>query len=271
MLRRNGFTLKVMTLNIWNYNDPWSERLPLIIKAVREENPDIVGFQEIRSDLQFDNEGKNQAEQIAERLPGYNFVFERAQIDGKTRWEGLATMAMHSILSFDHLKLSRNPNEPRDWRHQRIVLRAEIELPVGPLHFFNTHLSLSEKCRDHSIVEVVDFIRRFKSNLPKIIVGDFNAPPDQKSIRFMLGETYINGKKTAFHDCWREIHGGEEGLTYRVIDKLASRIDYVFINSEGEGAAWKILDSRLTANRPDKRGLFPSDHYGLAAKIRLGI
>ena len=270
-MSKNGFTLKVMTLNIWNYNDPWSERLPLIIKAVGEEKPDIVGFQEIQSDVQFDNEGKNQAEQIAGRLPGYNFVFERAQIDDKTRWEGLATFARHSILSFDHLKLSRNPNEPRDWHHQRIVLRAEIELPVGPLHFFNTHLSLSEKCRDRNIVEVVNFIRRFKSNLPKIIVGDFNALPDQKPIRFMAGETSINGKKTVFHDCWREIHGVEEGFTYRVIDKLAARIDYVFVNSEGEEETWKILDCRLTANKPDKKGLFPSDHYGLAAKIHLGI
>ena len=132
--------LRAMSLNIWNYNPPWPRRRELIVRAVRETDPDIIGFQEIRHDGARNDAGRNQAEQLAERLPDYRFVYRPAQRDPEDgRWEGLAVFSRLPFRSSSHIELSRDASDGRD-NHQRIVLHAEIETPAGPLHFFNTHL-----------------------------------------------------------------------------------------------------------------------------------
>jgi len=37
-----------LKLNIWNYNEPWLKRRSLIIQTIRQHNPELIGFQEIR-------------------------------------------------------------------------------------------------------------------------------------------------------------------------------------------------------------------------------
>ena len=39
--------LRVVTLNIWNRQGPWRERLPLIRDGLAALAPDVVGLQEV--------------------------------------------------------------------------------------------------------------------------------------------------------------------------------------------------------------------------------
>jgi exonuclease III len=64
-------TLRILTLNIWNYNDPWPKRRALITETIQKHQPDLIGFQEIRHSGEHDEDGKNQAQQLAECLPDY--------------------------------------------------------------------------------------------------------------------------------------------------------------------------------------------------------
>ena len=57
--------VKVLNLNLWNYNN-FEERKPKIIAFIKKHNPDIIVFQEVRDDLQFNKKGNNQAKQLNE-------------------------------------------------------------------------------------------------------------------------------------------------------------------------------------------------------------
>ena len=58
---------KIFDLNLWNYNN-FEERKPRIIEAIKQYNPDIIAFQEVRDDLRFNSRGYNQARQLNTKL-----------------------------------------------------------------------------------------------------------------------------------------------------------------------------------------------------------
>jgi hypothetical protein len=40
--------LRILSYNIWNYNPPWDERLVLMIEQIKQNQPAIIGMQEVR-------------------------------------------------------------------------------------------------------------------------------------------------------------------------------------------------------------------------------
>ena len=40
-------TFSVLTLNIWNYEGPWTDRLPLIRACIASLEPDLIALQEV--------------------------------------------------------------------------------------------------------------------------------------------------------------------------------------------------------------------------------
>jgi exonuclease III len=108
--------MKIMTLNLNFYkrkHGPWPVRRELIVFAIRQHAPDIVAFQAVRAD-RASEEGKDQAAQLAERLPEYKHVVFRAAVrraDGSQ--DGSALL---SRLPFEHvdrhgLSLGAEPHE----------------------------------------------------------------------------------------------------------------------------------------------------------------
>ena len=254
--------IRVMTLNIWNYNEPWPRRRELIVDTVREVDPDVVGFQEIRHDGSRNEDGRNQAEQIAGRLPDYRFVSRPAQVDVEAdRWEGLAIFSRLPLLNSDHIELSRDPADPRD-NHQRIVLHAEIDTAAGPLHIYDTHLSLSREARQRTAREITAFALRHPA--PAVLVGDFNEIPSQEAIGHITREA-------GFLDAWPALHPEDPGLTFSADNPYTGtddsrRIDYVFLRL---GDAAHLRACRRVADRPAPDGHHPSDHYGLVVDLEL--
>ena len=59
--------LKLVTLNIWNKQGPWPERLALIRAELEALDADIVGLQEV---LRSDQDDATQADEIADALAG---------------------------------------------------------------------------------------------------------------------------------------------------------------------------------------------------------
>ena len=258
------YTIRILTLNIWNYNDPWSHRRNLIVQTVNDTNPDIIGFQEIRHDGQHDENGNNQAQQLAEHLSDYCYIYRPAQQNPeRDQWEGLSIFSRLPILSSSHIQLSRNPEDDRD-NHQRIVLHAELKTPSRPVHFFDTHLSLSQNARNRTVREITAFTNRYP--LPHILVGDFNELPDQEAICHITAN---------FQDAWNHLHPDDPGHTYSsentYIDQKSEtrhgrRIDYIFVQPSPKS---QLVTCNRTADQPDPEGHFPSDHFGLIADISL--
>ena len=253
----------ILSLNIWNYNEPWLIRRALIADLVSTVSPDMIGFQEIRHDVKRNLDGKNQAEQLAEVLPNYQYIYRPAQRDAeRDQWEGLAIFSRYPFKNSSYSTLSRNGSDNRD-NHQRIVLHGEFDIGGSRFHFFDTHLSLSREARKRTVREVTAFVDRYTG--PKIVVGDFNEVSHEDPIRHVVEES-------SFCDGWASLHPEEAGLTYsdknRYIEDESEtggrRIDYVF----GKAGA-TIERCEIAGNTAAADGHFPSDHFGLVAEVSI--
>lgn len=256
--------ISILSLNIWNYNEPWMHRRNLIIDLVRRSSPDLIGFQEIRHDGNRDVDGKNQAEQLAESLPDYQYIFRPAQRDPeRDQWEGLAIFSRHPFVNSSFTELSRDPSDNRD-NHQRIVLHGEFQIGGERIHLFDTHLSLSRDGRVRTTQEITAFTDRYPG--PKVLVGDFNEVSHEQPIRHVVTQA-------GFIDSWEMLHPEDTGLTYSNSNAYVKnesenggrRIDYVFSRDGAE-----VERCEIVGNVPDDEGEFPSDHFGLFADVLLG-
>jgi endonuclease/exonuclease/phosphatase family metal-dependent hydrolase len=94
---------------------------------------------------------------------------------------------------------------------------------------------------------------------PVVLTGDLNARPDSG--------TYAAAIAAGFVDA-----GAEAGNTSpirlikssTVTQETKNRIDYILVRGPIE-----VLDAKLAFDRPAPNGLYPSDHLGLVATIRL--
>ncbi|MDA0710413.1 MAG: endonuclease/exonuclease/phosphatase family protein [bacterium] len=265
-------TLRVCTLNIWNYNDPWIRRRQLIVDTIREWQPDVIGFQEIRHSGSKNDGNKNQAQQLAQTLGDYTYIYQPAQRNPeKDEWEGLAIFSRLPIVGSSFVNLSLDPTDARD-NHQRIVLHAQLNGPAGSFHFFNTHLSLSEQGRIRTTREITDYVAQYAGDLPSVLVGDFNDTPDRMSIRHITGDAGLC-------DVWDHLNPDNPGWTFSSENayvrqrnhdtRKAHRIDYIFAQPRS-GETGRMITCKRIADTADPDGLFPSDHFGLIADIALG-
>src|SRR5215211_7039136 len=97
--------LRVLTLNIWNRQGPWAERLPLIRAGLVEHAPDIVGFQEV---LAFGSEC--QADEIAAGL-GYHVHYAPAWTIGGALTMGNAILSRWPLLDTRVLPMVAPPDQ----------------------------------------------------------------------------------------------------------------------------------------------------------------
>ncbi|GFO04975.1 rxlr-like protein [Plakobranchus ocellatus] len=265
--KRASATLTVMTYNIWNFNsyqhkDQYAQRVERMKKLLAQAQPDIVGFQEVRFEQPAGEElGPNQVEHLVSALPGYQFVYQPAQLmresfqQGRTE-EGVAIFSKYPIIHHDYLLLFRNKHNSAD-QHQRICLHATIHVPnVGRVHVFNTHLSLSHEAREASISQILQFMIEVGEGECLILLGDLNATPEEKAIR-LLSE--------GLEDVWGKLHPLSEGFTFNNLeDHLSKRIDYIFINKSENLTAVKM--EVLADNIKSKAA---SDHRPVMATLHL--
>ena len=260
-------SIKLMDLNIWNYNAPWPRRRDLIVAELKREQPDVICLQETRSDFRHNEGGRNQARQFAERL-GCHYVYQRGMLYCPPPLrveEGVSILSRHPILEWNSRPLPRT-SDPAD-RHQRVLLRATIATPLGPMRFFCTHWSLAERTRLEQAPVVWGAVSAVRGDLPTFLCGDFNATPDSREIRFLTGRAELNGRSGDLVDVWQALRPGEAGSTFPLPDGGGVRIDYVFaVAGRDDPARWlRSIDLAFTAM--DESGVRASDHFGLRVII----
>ena len=106
------------------------------------------------------------------------------------------------------------------------------------------------------------------SKLPTVLLGDLNSRADGSGTR-----TYANLLGAGFRDAWVEAHPTDPGLTCCHGENLRdlggpfySRIDYVLLKNGFRATAAGIVGRDA---RDRLGGLWPSDHAGVWARLRL--
>lgn len=276
--------LRAVTLNFWGTQAPLERRLELAARQLGELAPDVVGMQEVRP---LDGaSGRTTADVLAERL-SLDRVYAVA-----VSWaddllgpgiaageEGLAILSRYPVLEQRVVQLPQaRPTEAR------ILLSARIAAPTGPVWFHTTHLHYrldDGVAREEQVVAIDQVVRslgREAADLPQILCGDFNAPPDADEIRFLRGLHTLAGRRTHFQDAWLRVRPQDPGHTWssenpqtrplRSLD-LDRRIDYVFVTTRRKDGRGTVRDARLVLDQRDDDGVCASDHYGVLAEVQI--
>uniref|UniRef100_H3GRQ5 Endonuclease/exonuclease/phosphatase domain-containing protein n=1 Tax=Phytophthora ramorum TaxID=164328 RepID=H3GRQ5_PHYRM len=296
---------RILSYNVWNTNpssdvygasrrwDQYIKRLDHLVKFVKEARAGIVGFQEVRFDGVFGEPGNHaQVKHLADRLPGYQYVYQAAMsyLNSRTPYErieeGPAIFSKYPIVSTDYLLLSRDPNDPND-SHQRLCLHAVIDYPQwGEIDVYVTHLSLSERSREQTKVEIWEYVRQGKGKT-QVLLGDLNSEPQSLGIRFLSGEAELLGQTTDMKDAWLDVHEEAEPRSSDLDDRQhkftfpsdnpSKRIDFVLYRGEGQVKECEIIGQDPTDDTQDFPGdvgmlhpsspVYASDHRGVVVEL----
>ena len=234
-------------------------RLSLLRGQLDELQPDIVFLQEVpwRPGIGCG----------AKYLASGRYAWGYARANGNRRLirfeEGEAILSRYPLSAWEVHEL--HP-QARPFEH-RIVLHAVVELPAGGLHLFDTHLTNKEAFLNAAqAASLYRYVEATAGKQPALIAGDFNARPDQASIRKLVG----------WHDLFAMEHPGDEGYTCCADDITSptaspyKRIDYIFYRPGSAGLSLQLQQMRIVFDRPfhtPEGTLWLSDHFGLLARF----
>jgi endonuclease/exonuclease/phosphatase family metal-dependent hydrolase len=243
--------LHVATLNLRNIADRWPERLPLLLADMAALQPDLIGLQECVFAVGQD------------RLLG-------AAGDGhyaaRRGWAGRPEYG-NAILGREPLRLDEG--DRLGLSRGRSALRVPVTLPSRMrVDFVVTHLHHEvpdEAVRAEQAAALVAWLADI--TWPLVVVGDFNAEPVEAAYRVILD--------AGFRSTFAEANGAEPAVTWPSgikapgmdLDGDPGCLDYIWVRGPITVASCRLAFDRPAVGDPT---LYPSDHLGLSARIRVG-
>ncbi|MBE7451970.1 MAG: endonuclease/exonuclease/phosphatase family protein [Kofleriaceae bacterium] len=268
--------LRVVTLNIWNRQGPWPERLGLIRDGLAALDADVIGLQEV---LGFPGL-PSQADEIAAGTGWHVHHVPAWHIGGGLTF-GNAILSRHPLRDADSLPLPSPPDHDT-----RTVAFARVDAPHGPFPVFVTHLTFQHhlsSARCAQVRALTDHVKRLApvDGPPPILLGDFNADPDADEMRFLRGLTPLGGESVYFADAWLATTGQDPaagpGWTYDRRNPYAlrsrepsRRIDYVYVRGPDRHLRGEPLAARVALDQP-RDGVWPSDHFAVVADLQVAV
>ena len=248
--------MKIVTFNL-RFDTPddgpfsFSNRKEEVIRRLREEMPDVVGFQEMRDPMQ---------EYMEENLPEYVFLGHGRTVDfGGEHCPIAYRKDKFKLRAFECFWLSDTPTVPGSkfkvqGSHPRVCnmiclydIEAKKSIRVLNAHFDNATPEgrrdalalLLKKSDEYNAVE----------KMPLFIMGDFNAEPDSPEFAQMVERTDYRDMTTEFPVTYHDYFGYHNAPT--------EKIDYIFINdmvNPLECVIWESPEGHICL----------SDHYPIS-------
>jgi endonuclease/exonuclease/phosphatase family metal-dependent hydrolase len=245
----------IATLNLFNRVGRWGERAPLVVEQVAEVAPDVIALQEV--DLLID-----QGHWLVDRLnlwlgPPYYTAYHQNKSGREAAVQAIAILTRLPVLEhegLDYLSMDR------------VAQRLLLDLGGGGrLDLCNTHLHYpptvaAERIRRQEAAHLLRWMSRHRT-LPQVVVGDFNAVPGGRTIALMK-RRLLSAHETA--------QGREPDYTWpspllAEPPEAPGTFDYIFVSRRGI----RVMEARVAFNRPHAEDptLYPSDHFGLVARL----
>lgn len=255
----------------------WLDRLPLIVQAIIDHRPDVIGLCEARFDaahpsvrdcgafwqrqgVQVDDCARmDMAQQVMTLLQARSahyadavLLTDRAMIEDEDCWEGQATISRLPVLDHGMEQLSQGTEE----RTRRIAQWVRLRLPAGEdFWFHNGHLSTDPEWAARNAEEVLELIRPH-IHAKALLVGDMNADTDSKAFHLLAD--------SGLKDLWKLLGQGE-GLTFQPWNPV-KRFDYCWA-SPSLAATAREMALFGAAPAPVGGGTYLSDHLGTVTRF----
>ncbi len=261
--------VKVVTINILFDMEYWTQRRELLLEGLAAEQPDLLGLQEVKLP---EDTSAWLAEQLS--LPYVHLVPQQNSSPEGGPLHGVAILSRYPFKHQATLDLQSQG---------RVAQYVQVEVGGQPLVFCNGHYywypgPTPERVKQLRLL--LDWLNALPSEMPIVAVGDFNGTPETPAIALMRER--FTSAYPAYHthepDYTCPTPLGQRGLQRWLRKKLlnlwANRtlrdwhgtLDYVFVSQH-----WQVRDCRLilTSPAPHDRTLYPSDHFGIAAELKL--
>ena len=251
--------MKVMTFNLRVPADcdginQFNFRKNRILEVIRQEKPDLIGFQEVRP------EGRAW---LADELSNEYYVLgcgRKQNYDGEGNPIAI-NRKKFDLIHYETFWLSDTPNIPGTCYENldqspfpRFAIATSIwHKELGKMiQFVNLHADhQGQQARLAELTQLLDYLKCLSGY--KIITGDMNAKPDSEEIGTFLEKASDMNIKDA-----------SEGLgpTYHNFGRCYGyRIDYIFSDM-------KVLESRVVEDTPVE-GVYYSDHRAVVAEFKM--
>jgi endonuclease/exonuclease/phosphatase family metal-dependent hydrolase len=268
--------LRVVTFNLFHGGpasglvgdgEALEERLAMVTDQLRELSADVIGLQEASTGWGRGNVAARLAGALGMKhvyasatarvspVPFVNQILVRLMNFA----EGPAVLSRFPITSSEVYDLPRCVSR----LDPRVLLRADLRTPWGDLAVFSTHTSRD----DCQVARVAEIVKRYAATRPAVLMGDFNAAETAAAIQALNG---------GFVDAFRAANPAASGPTvwqrpWAPASTAQRRVDYIFVAGGRGGDV--ACGSRVVLDQPrrhrDGRTLWPSDHYGVLADLRL--
>ncbi len=246
----------------------WSQRKDICIRIIKNHKPDILCLQEV---LRVQNEDLKVA------FPDHmSYGFEGPEMDAfKEGYHGIAknpilfSTKKYELLSAGGFWLSETPlvagSKSWDTNRARHVnwVRLKDKKTGTDFRVLNLHLDhKSQEARVKQTQMVLEESKQYPVGYPQIFTGDFNASA--------ANDVHSNIRAAGWEDTYAAIHGdAEPGYTVHLFkgDKYekkekGKKIDFIYALGSIKALKSEIL-------RDSIKGVYPSDHYFVAADIVL--
>jgi endonuclease/exonuclease/phosphatase family metal-dependent hydrolase len=247
--------VRIATLNLEQNHKRWEARRELIAQQVGDVNPDMWALNEIHIPTQT----ARWVQKTAAKATATKYsLIQQSKAGEESAVQGEALLSRYPIIETANL----------DYRsHDCVALAARFEIGGKLLDVYVTHLiaaKVEDAARQYQVRRLLEWIRARDDADCSIVCGDFNAAPDQRSIRLMAAAyRSTQDQPTAFTPL-REPGGAPTHPDWPRFDRC---IDYIWISE-----SINLRASGLCFNRPanDDLELWPSDHVGVWADLEIG-
>ena len=287
--------LVVMNLNAANYDDHnrpynpgnprpepglWADRLPLIVQAIVDHSPDVIGLCEIRfnpdnpfnatcecfwqqqgvavSDCAAMDMGKQIMTLLQARSPAYaeaGMITDQGMTYAGGIWEGQSIISRFPIADHGVIDHGEGPGDG----NRRITQWAELTTPEGALWIYNAHLSTARDFAAQNAAQVIADMRQRLGDFDAAsacVIGDMNTEPDMQAMQAFA--------QAGLSDLWAAVGTGD-GFTFQSWHPV-KRIDYCWATGALAPAVTGIVQIGTTL-QPPVGGSFLSDHSGLVTSF----
>jgi endonuclease/exonuclease/phosphatase family metal-dependent hydrolase len=256
-------SLRVMSFNIRFGTAPdeenaWPHRKSLVVKVIQDEAPDLLGLQECL---------REQLDMLTEAMPEYEKVGVGRDADGGGEYSAILFRKSRFDLSdAGTFWLSDTPEIPasRTWGNNlpRICTWARVldRTNKRRLLFVNTHWDHESQPARLKAGELMGkrIAELASSEEPAIVVGDFNAAPENPAFVTLL-------EAGRLCDTFRVVHPNETDIaTFNGFGQSthASKIDAVLTTDQ-----WEVKSAAIVRTQAGDR--YPSDHFPVTATLAL--
>ena len=239
--------MQILTFNTWANHGP-AERIRLLIEQLNALSPQILCLQEVAEAT------------MLNALPYYSSSFY-APASGLAI---LSTFPMRQQRQVTYQTVSPLEEAPRQ------AILVELEINGQSLWVVNTHLAWKAEDETSRLGQVEELLEISASLGPQVFLsGDFNAQPKHPPIEQI--------RQRGFMDLFSTLHPIHPGITWdnrnpfiqshsvRFPDR---RIDYLFLHQKAS-SSFVPTDCEVVLREPSKDGIYPSDHYGVLATLRI--